>query len=58
MKQLEHIAVAQDTYTYTTSVTLEECQLITSWIAEENQQHGKHMLEKTAEELFIQAKEY
>jgi len=26
MKQLEQITVAQDTYTYTTTVTLEECQ--------------------------------
>jgi len=58
MKQLEQITVAQDTYTYTTTVTLEECQDIALRIAEENTTHGKHMLEKSAEELCIQAKEY
>lgn len=58
MNNAECFSLWETIYTYSTTVTREDCQLIAWWIAEENHHHGKHMLEKTPEELFIQAKEY
>lgn len=54
MEQINH----NNTHTYTTTITLEECQAIQQRVLEENKKNGKHMLEKSAEELFIQAEEF
>jgi hypothetical protein len=48
----------EDTFQYTTHLTLEECKTIAWWIQEENILHGKHMLEKTPEELFSHSKNW
>ena len=58
MNHIDTVNSLENQYTYTTTLSLEECQNIVEWITEENKKNGKHMLEKQAEELFIQAKEY
>ena len=45
--------IAQYTIDYT--ITIEEAEIISLWILEENQLHGKHMLEKTVEEIYTYA---
>jgi hydroxymethylpyrimidine pyrophosphatase-like HAD family hydrolase len=34
------------------SISREDCKNIAQWIQEENQEHGKHMIEKDALELY------
>ena len=54
--QSQNISSIQEQHTYTNEVTLEECKIIEKWIKDENQKNGKHMLQKTAEELFEESK--
>jgi hypothetical protein len=58
MKHLDIISPQENNYTYTATLSIEECHKVAEWIIEENKINGKHMLEKSAEELFVQAKEY
>lgn len=48
----------KNNYTYTTTITLEECRMIEQRVKEEIQAHGKHMLDIPAEELLYQSKKY
>ena len=45
-------------YTIAQTITIEEAEMIALWILEENQLHGKHMLEKTVEEIYNYANIY
>ena len=41
----KHIVFSED-------ISLEDCKNVAQWIQEENKEHGKHMLEKDAQELY------
>jgi hypothetical protein len=45
-------------YTIDYTITIEEAEIIALWIIEENKLHGKHMLEKTVEEIYTYANTY
>ena len=55
-KNIDTTSMSQ--YTIAHTITIEEAEIIALWILEENQLHGKHMLEKTVEEIYTYANTY
>ncbi len=54
----KHLEIFGENVVFSNNISLADCQNVAKWIKEENSENWKHMIEKTADELYAQINKY